>query len=123
MVVENAVLFALAELMGVRGGERADVLQVRPRLVRDLLRASSLGGPDSEEDGWTTMVNLQAQDTLNKVSQACERQYFERLYIEKEGDFTAMAEVLLGDAGMARKVQLRLNQLGLKVKELKERLR
>jgi two-component system nitrogen regulation response regulator GlnG len=123
MVIENAVLFALAELMGVRGGGRADVLQVRPKLVRDLLRASSLGGPDGEDEGWTTTVNLQAQDTLNKVSQACERQYFEQLYVEKEGDFAAMAEVLLGDVDMARKVQLRLNQLGLKVKELKERLR
>jgi hypothetical protein len=39
------------------------------------------------------------------------------------GDFARMAEVLLGDSAGARKVQLRFNQLGLKVRELKERPR
>ena len=37
-------------------------------------------------------------------------------------DFAAMAGVLLGDPDGARKVQLRFNQLGLKVRELKEQL-
>ena len=124
MVAENAVLFALAELTEVRGGDRADVIQVRPKLVRDLLRAGALGADsDADGDGWTIPVTIEAHDTLNKVAQSCERQYFERLYVEKGGDFGAMAEVLLGDASVGRKVQLRLNQLGLKVRELKERLR
>ena len=33
-----------------------------------------------------------------------------------------MASVLLGDPDLARKVQLRFNQLGLKVRELKQRI-
>ena len=123
MVVENAVLFALAELSGVRGGGRPDVIQVRPKLIRDLLRAAGAGIEADAEPGWTTTVRIEPQDTLNRVAQSCERQYFERLYIEHQGDFSAMARVLLGDEAHGRKVQLRLNQLGLKVRELKERLR
>ena len=38
------------------------------------------------------------------------------------GDFAAMARILLGDEAHARKVQLRFNQMGLKVRQLKEQL-
>ena len=119
MVAENAALFALAELMDVPGNRRADVIQIRPKLVRDLLgtRAESQG-----EAGLEMRVRLEVHDTLNKVSQSCERQYFTELYLREKGDFAAMATVLLGSADDARKVQLRFNQLGLKVRELKARL-
>ncbi len=124
MTVENAVLFALSEMIGVPGGDRSDVIQVRPKLIRDLLAsAPGLDHGDDDGEGWSTTVRLEAQDTLNKVSQACERQYLERLYLECGGDFGEMAGVLLGDAEGARKVQLRFNQVGLKVRELKGRLR
>lgn len=116
MVVENAVLFALAEMAAVRG-ERADLVQVRPKLVADLLR----GQPEEVEDGWRTTVRIRPADTLNKVAVECERQYFVQLWEEAQGDFGAMAERLLGSAEHARKVQLRFNQLGLKVRELKSR--
>ncbi len=122
MVVENAVLFALAEMAGVAGGDRADVIQVRPKLIRDLLRAASTGVVDGDVRGWSLQVQIAPQATLNKVAQSCERQYFEALFVEKAGDFAAMAEVLLGDPDAGRKVQLRLNQLGLKVRDLKERV-
>lgn len=124
MVVENAVLFALAEMSEVTGGDRRDVIQVRPKLIRDLLRAQ----PDDEDldeatDGWRTRVTVRPQDSLNKVAVDCERQYFTQLYIRENGDFGAMARFLLGDDEHARKVQLRFNQLGLKVRDLKDRLR
>lgn len=123
MAAENAVLFALAEMSGVQGGDRADVIQVRPKLVRDLLRAAPARGSDASADGRTVQVRLEPQDTLNKVSQGCERQYFEHLYLQERGDFSAMSQILLGNPDDARKVQLRFNQLGLKVRELKARLR
>ena len=49
-----------------------------------------------------------------------ERQVFVRLFKETGGDFEAMAERLLegDDPGAGRKVRLRFNQLGLRVKEL-----
>jgi DNA-binding NtrC family response regulator len=115
MVVENATLFALAEASLATGGGRVDVVQVRPKVVRDLLRIS-----DVEVGGDRRIaVELRQHDTLNKVAQDCERQYFRHLWFEHDGDFAAMAQVLLGTRDDARKVQLRFNQLGLKVKDLR----
>jgi len=119
MVVENAVMFALSELIGVPGADRADVVQVRPKLVRDLIASSPLEEPEQGGEGWPVRIRVTAADTLNEVSREVERQYFEQLWLQEEGDFGAMARVLLGDEEHARKVQLRFNQIGLKVRELK----
>lgn len=121
MTVENAVLFALAEMATAPGGERADVVTVRPKLMRDLLQTLP-EGPRRAAGSNQVVVTLEPHDTLNKVSVACERQYFQTLFLDHEGSFPKMAELLLGDPAHARKVQLRFNQLGLKVRELKERL-
>jgi len=122
MVVENAVLFALAENTEMSVVRPSRVIQIRPKLVHDLLVASSPPEPAAGE-GRGLWVHLQARASLNKVSQDCERQIFEKLYLDERGDFGAMAGVLLGDREASRKVQLRFNQLGLKVRELKARLR
>ena len=120
MVVENAALFALSEAIGVPPGDRPDVVTVRPKLLADLLRRP--GGGDDGEAGWRLEVSVSPQETLNRVSVECERQYFEALYLREKGDFGQMARLLLGDGEAGRKVQLRFNQLGLKVRELKKRL-
>jgi DNA-binding NtrC family response regulator len=124
MTAENLVLFALAEMLAVEGGDRPDVVQVRPRWVRELLVDAPRGvAPPAESgDGWRAVISVEPQDSLNGVSQACERQVYTSLYLEKRGDFAAMAQVLLGRSDDARKVQLRFNQLGLKVRDLKTRL-
>lgn len=128
MCVENAVTLTLAESIGAgrspgQGG-RGDVVQVRPKLVRDLLLAGRVAGDDDEEggEGWKVEVRVRPHDTLNKVAQDIERQYFTRLYLQEKGDFASMARVLLGDPEGARKIQLRFNQLGLKVRELREQV-
>ena len=120
MVVENAVLFALSEMMGVVGGDRTDIIQIRPKLIKDMLVTTIRD--DNERTGQSFSVNIQPQESLNRVAVECERQYFEMLYVREKGDFGNMAAVLLGDRADARKVQLRLNQLGLKVRELKEKI-
>ena len=119
MVIENALLFSLSEMLGVETSEGANIVQIRPRLIRDLL-----GDAHSETSGFggQFQISISPQESLNKVATFCERQYFEALYLREGGDFGKMATVLLGDQADARKVQLRLNQLGLKVRELKERL-
>ena len=133
MVVENAALFAVSEMLALPSGERADVLAVRPKVVRDLLgplpaealRAAERSAERAEApalDAGQLVVTLSPQDSLNKVAQETERQYFVHLYIEHRGDFAKMAIALLGDAEHARKVQLRFNQLGLKVRDMKELL-
>ena len=98
---------------------------MRPKLIKDLLYAMPQSGSHGPRatGGNQVLLTLEPQETLNKVSVACEVQYFTALYLEHEGDFGKVAEVLLGDASHARKIQLRFNQLGLKVRDLKERLR
>lgn len=118
MTVENALSFTLAELAGLPLGGRGDVVQVRPKLVRDLLRAVR-AEPEAAADGWPCTVTIRPNGTLNHLAQDVERQYFTQLYHLEDGDFGGMARVLMGDADNARKVQLRFNQLGLKVRELK----
>lgn len=124
MTVENALLFALTETLAVPSTGRVDVVQIRPKVVRDLLLSTPLddAGVLDGQDGLVLPLRIQAGETLNAVSQECERQYFKRLWVDNEGDFGRMAELLLGDAEHARKVQLRFNQLGLKVRALKESL-
>jgi DNA-binding NtrC family response regulator len=126
MTVENAVGLSLAEAIeagarpGPRGeGERPDVVQVRPKLLRDLLRAVRL--PEDGDDAGVRMeLRVRPHEGLNKVAVDVERQYFTRLYLDEKGDFAAMASLLLGDPEGARKVQLRFNQLGLKVRQLRD---
>lgn len=130
MTIENALLFAVAEMADTGG--RADAVQVRPRLVRDLLGAAvALRDPVSDlpqsvaapaGPGWPVTVRVTPHRTLNKVAQDCERQFYTQLYLQERGNFGGMARVLLGREEDARKVQLRFNQLGLKVRELKGQL-
>jgi two-component system nitrogen regulation response regulator GlnG len=120
MVMENALVFALAE-SGPVGG-RGDVVQCRPKLLRDLLFQTRGLAVQGAEDGFGLTVHLQPSDTLNRVAADVEQQYFRALFLKHEGDFRQMAEVLMGDPECARKVQLRFNQLGLKVREMKQRM-
>ncbi|MCB9758824.1 MAG: sigma 54-interacting transcriptional regulator [Alphaproteobacteria bacterium] len=122
MTVENALVFTFAELVQLKGVERPDVVQLRPKLIRDLLRTTRGQHPGAPADGWSLEVSVRPSDSLNAVSQDVERQYFTALYLVNQGDFSAMAKVLMGDPDNARKIQLRFNQLGLKVRELKQRL-
>ncbi|NCG20900.1 MAG: hypothetical protein GWP91_17970, partial [Rhodobacterales bacterium] len=94
----------------------------RPKLIRDLLQSSPQRDTQDNSASDRIAVRIEPADTLNKVAVSCERQYFTHLYLREEGDFAAISNILLGDPGQARKVQLRFNQLGLRVRELKSRL-
>jgi DNA-binding NtrC family response regulator len=122
LVIENALLFTFSELAIAETGRRSDVVQIRPKLIRELLSNAQLSAPAVAGEGLLIPVRLAPADSLNKVAQDCERQYFEALYLSEKGDFAKMAEILLGSGEHARKVQLRFNQLGLKVRDLRGRL-
>jgi DNA-binding NtrC family response regulator len=114
-VLENVlwnILVGCAELAGVR---RPDVLTVHPWQVVELLGDDEVSADSADEMG----VCVQPQATLNGVSVDLERQVYRKLYIRSGGAFGEMALQLLGDAALGRKVQLRFNQLGLRVRDLK----
>ncbi|MFO7562568.1 MAG: sigma 54-interacting transcriptional regulator [Enhygromyxa sp.] len=143
MVLSNLVTFTLVELVDRveqieptgSGDEeldaRPDVIVIQPRTIRDLLRPFSeagLGDPapgaeDTElrEDagGLRLSVRVGPAESLNAVSCEVERQYLERLYHHFAGDLSRVGEFLLADPESGRKVQLRMNQLGIKLRELK----
>jgi DNA-binding NtrC family response regulator len=127
LFVTSAVVFALtdaleaAEQGRAASGDHARIVPVPARLVRELLHDQLAGSgprerPRSAEDART--LRIRAGDGLHEVARSLEVQLYEQLHAENDGDFAAMARVLLGrdDPSAARKVRLRFNQLGLRVR-------
>ncbi len=143
MVLSNLVTFTLVELVDrveqieptEAGGEldaRPGVIVIQPRTIRDLLRPfaeAGFGDVGSAEDeaelrddaagGLRMALRVGPAESLNAISCEVERQYLERLYHHFGGDLSRVAEFLLADPESGRKVQLRMNQLGIKLRELK----
>lgn len=125
LVVESAVVTALADALRATGAssERSRVIPVGPKLVRDLVQAGDAmgGGPVAPGGPEEAVVRLRPAGSLREVSREVESQYMESLFHRTEGDFERMAELLLGDGGRdnARRVRLRFNQLGLRVRDLR----
>lgn len=141
MTLSNLVALTLVELVDraeqvepddPRQASRPDVVPIPPRTVRELLRtmepvkARKAAAEEDEvvetDDGQLRLrVSLAAGESLNAVSCAIERQYMHGLYRKYDGDLGRIAQALLGDGGAGRKIQLRMNQLGLKLRTLKRR--
>jgi DNA-binding NtrC family response regulator len=62
-------------------------------------------------------IELGAAGSFARVSADVERQYLRALYEACGGDLEKMARELLGPRGSARQVHLRLNQLGLRLRD------
>jgi hypothetical protein len=127
LVTESAVVSALADALRAPGEEAPRVVPVGAKLVRDLVQAGdAMGGPPAAELAAEELapdeirVHLAPADGLRDVSRQVERQYMETLYRRTGGDFARMADILLGDptARGSRRVRLRFNQLGLRVRSL-----
>ena len=137
MVLANLVTFTLVELVDrvasiepeIDGIDaRPDVIVIQPRTIRDMLRPFDEAGYETspaettaalDDDPLSMRLQLVPGESLNAVSCEVERQYLEQLYHRLAGDLSRMAEYLLEDANAGRKVQLRMNQLGIKLRELK----
>jgi hypothetical protein len=65
------------------------------------------------------MIELRPLPSFVQLSTAVERQYLRAVFASVDGDLERMAKQLLGPAGSARQVHLRLNQLGLRLRELR----
>lgn len=128
MVLHNLVTFSVVGAVdALESGLtiRSKRLQVDSGLVNQLLE----GGLDmTRSDGEAEKVDpdvfrlrLHPGQSLNAVSVDMERQYFRQLFEQTNGNLEAMADRLLGDPSRSRAVRLRLNQLGLKLRELRRR--
>jgi DNA-binding NtrC family response regulator len=129
MTLANLVTFTLVELVdrvaqmdpGDDFASRPDVVPIQPRTVRELVRPWQDDDPDpaGPTEGMRVTIALGKAESLNAASCEVERQYLAWLFRAVSGDLGRMAEVLLGDSGAGRKIQLRMNQLGMRLRELK----
>jgi two-component system nitrogen regulation response regulator GlnG len=131
----NALVSALAQALDsglVHAGEDAKeqaqrapaVLQLSDALIAKLLASERARGararaPKARGEGRAVEVAIAAGRSFAEVAAEVERQYLRALFELHAGDLSAMAEELLGPGAPARKLHLRLNQLGLKVRDLR----
>jgi len=117
-VLTTATLLTLAAALELSGRRRTAsplgaVLSVSRRAIRDLLSKK----PDGEGAA-PTGGDPPPQRSLHEVARFLERDHYQRLFEASGGRFEEMARRLLGraDAASARRVRLRYNQLGLRVR-------
>jgi DNA-binding NtrC family response regulator len=128
----NALVHALASHLDTTddasSSQRAPAILTLP----DALVARLLGGtaaspgairaarpPSSGDRGRRVEIELPRATSFARLSAEVERQYLRSLFVAMQGDLDKMAKELLGDKGTARQVHLRLNQLGLRLRELR----
>lgn len=125
LFVTNAVVFTLTDALeaveqgrGARG-EAARVVPLPSRLVRELLDGGALESASAKPRNVNERAfRVEAMDGLHEVARSLEVQLYTQLFAELEGDFEAMSRAILGrdDPASARRVRLRFNQLGLRVR-------
>jgi len=118
----NALVHKLSEQLdaAAASGRAPAILEIESRLVASLLggdrgHPSSLAGP-----AINAAIELRPHTSFAQVAADVERQYLRALFRSTGGDLERMAQLLLGPAGTRRQVTLRLNQLGLRLRELRE---
>jgi two-component system nitrogen regulation response regulator GlnG len=127
----NALVYALGLQMAAPEGQAAAarapaILAIADHLIDRLLgmperpRAARLGRPSEAGDrGRTVEIEVPTGPSFSRISADVERQYLRALFAATGGDLDRMAKELLGPRGSGRQVHLRLNQLGLRLRELR----
>jgi hypothetical protein len=99
------------------------VLTVSDHLIDRLLgapaRGRSMRPSAGAERGRRVEVDVPPGPSFSRISADVERQYLRALFEANDGDLERMARELLGPRASARQMHLRLNQLGLKLRELR----
>lgn len=105
--------------------ERAPAVLAVPDAQIDLLLGApspvpvSRSGARLRGGGRRVEVEVRAGPTFARISADVERQYLRALFEASGGDLSKVAAELLGSPHAARKVHLRLNQLGLRLREMR----
>jgi DNA-binding NtrC family response regulator len=138
LLISNALVFALVQQLdsSLQQQERAPAALVIPEsLVEQLLGAPeepakqsgalpAAGGARTrgalEAPGQRRVeVAVKAGQSFSEISADVERQYLMALFDAHEGNLDLVAAELFGPGANRRKVHLRMNQLGLKLRELR----
>ena len=139
LLATNALVFALVQQLDApeKRSERAPaVLNLSDQLLEQLLGSAPAAPPPGpagvaahpwEEgrgvapagDGRRVEVSLKPAQTFAELSADVERQYLMALFTAHAGDLDAMAAELFGAGASRRKVHLRMNQLGLRLRTLR----
>ncbi len=134
LLAANALVFCLTQHLDApppaASAPRAPaLLDVSDPLIARLLRATASGArrslgplPAADDRGGSKRrieIELGAGDSFSRISADVERQYLRAMFAACGGDLARMARELLGPKGAARQVHLRLNQLGLKLRDLR----
>jgi two-component system nitrogen regulation response regulator GlnG len=122
----NALVHALTAQLEAASGEHARapaILTIADPLVDRLLgreRAPAVRPTrPAHARGRRVEIDLPTGPSFARISAEVERQYLQALFAACDGDLDRMARELLGPRGSARQVHLRLNQLGLRLRELR----
>jgi DNA-binding NtrC family response regulator len=130
LLAANALVFCLTRHLDVvpqAGGTstRAPaVLEVPDPLITRLLGAVAPAPAKPAVKGRAGArrieVEVSAETSFARVSADVERQYLRALFEACGGDLARMAQELLGPRGSPRQVHLRLNQLGLRLRDMRK---
>jgi len=131
LLATNLLVHALTRLLDgkapVVGAERAPALLSVPDDLVDRLAGGAghlaESRPSTLDHGRRLEIEVPSRPSFARISGEVERQYLRTIFLRCEGDLDRMAKELLGPQGSARKVHLRLNQVGLKLRELRAELR
>jgi len=124
----NALVFALTQHLDAAPAATAArapaVLDIPDPLIARLLGAVTTSKARTSAAGQRggarrVEVAIAPAASFARLSAEVERQYLRAMFDACEGDLERMARELLGPRGAARQVHLRLNQLGLRLRDLR----
>jgi DNA-binding NtrC family response regulator len=128
LLAANALVFALSQHLdaaqAVPAARAPAVLDVPDPLVARLLSSVSAARPRAQaaplrNGARQVEVAVAPAASFARLSADVERQYLRAVFDACAGDLEKMARELLGPRGSSRQVHLRLNQLGLKLRDLR----
>jgi DNA-binding NtrC family response regulator len=127
LLATNALVFSLVQQLDAPSKSRSErapaVLAISDQLIDQLLGKPRAPGPVLSGKGASgdrrVEISLKPAQSFAEISADVERQYLMALFHAHGGDLDRMAVELFGPGATRRKVHLRMNQLGLRLRNLR----